>query len=138
METKVSWKGKLAFQSQTEAGHQILMDVKPDAGGEGKGPSPMELVLMALAGCTAMDIVVIMRKKKMDLQGLTIKVDGERASEHPKYFTKIIVEYNFEGKNLKEGDIKQAVELSRDKYCSVSAMLKEKAQILYRWNIINK
>lgn len=138
METKVSWKGKLAFQGQTEAGHQIVMDAKPDAGGEGKGPSPMELVLMALAGCTAMDIVVIMRKKRVDLQGLTIQVDGERASEHPKYFTKINVECTFEGKNLEEEDIKQAVELSRDKYCSVSAMLKEKAQISYRWNIINK
>ena len=135
METKVSWKGKLAFQGQTEAGHQIFMDAKPDAGGEGKGPSPMELILIALAGCTAMDIIVIMRKKRVDLQGLTIKVDGERASEHPKYFTKISVEYNFEGKNLKEEDIKQAVELSRDKYCSVSAMLKEKAEISYRWNL---
>ncbi len=137
METKVSWKGKLAFQGQTEAGHQILMDVKPDAGGEGKGPSPMELVLVALAGCTAMDIVVIMRKKRVDLHSLNIKVDGERASAHPKYFTKINVTYNFEGKDLREEDIKQAVELSRDKYCSVSAMLKEKAEISYRWNIIN-
>ena len=138
METKVSWKGKLTFQGQTDAGHQVLMDVKPDAGGEGKGPSPMEMVLMALAGCTAMDIVVIMRKKRVDLQGLNIKVDGERASEHPKYFTRIGVEYNFEGKDIREEDIKQAVELSRDKYCSVSAMLKEKAEISYRWNIINK
>jgi putative redox protein len=138
MATKVSWKGKLAFLGQTEAGHQILMDVKPDAGGEGKGPSPIELILIALAGCTAMDIIVIMRKKKIDLQDLSINVDGERASEHPKYFTKISVEYNFEGKNLKEEDIKQAVELSRDKYCSVSAMLKEKVEISYRWNIINK
>ncbi len=137
METKVSWKGKLAFQGQTEAGHQILMDVKPDAGGEGKGPSPMELVLVALAGCTAMDIVVIMRKKRVDLHSLNIKVDGERAYAHPKYFTKINVTYNFEGKDLREEDIKQAVELSRDKYCSVSAMLKEKAEISYRWNIIN-
>jgi putative redox protein len=137
METKVSWKGKLAFEGQTEAGHQILMDTKPDAGGEGKGPSPMELVLMALAGCTAMDIVVIMKKKRVDLLGLTIKVDGERASAHPKYFTKINVEYNIKGKNLKEEDIKQAVELSRDKYCSVSAMLKEKTEISYQWKIQN-
>ena len=103
----------------------------------GKGPSPMELVLVALAGCTAMDIVVIMRKKRVDLHSLNIKVDGERASAHPKYFTKINVTYNFEGKDLREEDIKQAVELSRDKYCSVSAMLKEKAEISYRWNIIN-
>ena len=137
MQINLSWKGKMAFQAGNEYGNKITLDAKPDAGGEGKGPSPMELVLIALAGCTAMDIVVIMRKKRLDLQGLNIKVEGERASEHPKYFTKISVEYNFEGKDLKQEDVKQAVELSRDKYCSVSAMLKEKAEISYRWKIQN-
>ncbi len=138
MQVNLSWQGKLALQAKTELGHKILLDTKPDAGGEGKGSSPMELVLVALGGCTAMDIIVIMRKKRVELQGLSIQVDGERASEHPKYFTKINVEYHFEGKDLKEEDVKQAIELSRDKYCSVSAMLKEKAEISYRWNIINK
>jgi putative redox protein len=138
MQINLSWKDKFAFLAQTELGNQILLDAKPEAGGEGKGPSPMELVLVALGGCTAMDIIVILRKKRVDLQSLVVKVDGERASEHPKYFTKISVEYNFEGKNLKEEDIRQAVELSRDKYCSVSAMLKDKTVISYRWSIINK
>jgi putative redox protein len=134
----LSWKEKLAFEAQTESGHQIFLDAKPEVGGENNGPSPMELLLVSLAGCTAMDVVSILKKKRVNLHNLTLKVNGERTPQHPKYFTKIDVEYNFEGKNIKEDDIKQAIELSRDKYCSVSAMLKEKAEISYRWNIINK
>jgi len=134
----LSWKGKLSFEAQTESGHRVFLDAKPEAGGENKAPSPMELMLVSLVGCTAMDVVFILKKKRVSLQSLTIKVDGERASQHPKFFTKIDVEYNFEGKDLKEEDVKQAIELSRDKYCSVSAMLKEKATISYRWNILNK
>lgn len=134
----MSWKGELSFEAQTESGHQILLDVKPEKGGENKGPSPMELLLVSLAGCTAMDVVSILKKKRVNLHSLTIKVEGERASQPPKYFTRIDVEYNFEGKDLKEEDVKQAVELSRDKYCSVSAMLRERAEISFRWNIVNK
>jgi putative redox protein len=98
----------------------------------------MELLLVSLAGCTGMDVASILKKKRADLKSLTIKVDGERASQHPKHFTRIDVEFNFAGKNIKEEDIKQAIELSKDKYCSVSAMLKEKAEISYRWNILSK
>jgi putative redox protein len=138
MLVNVSWKGKLAFEGETESGHRILLDAKPEAGGENKGPSPMELVLVSLAGCTAMDVVSILKKKRVNLQNLTIKINGERAFQHPKYFIKIDVEYNFEGKDIKEEDVKQAIELSKDKYCSVSAMLREKAEISYRWNILNE
>lgn len=134
----LSWMGKLAFEAQTESGHRVFLDAKPEVGGENKAPSPMELLLVSLVGCTAMDVVSILKKKRVNLQNLTIRVDGERASQHPKYFTKIDVEYSFEGKDIREDDVKQAVELSRDKYCSVAAMLKEKATISYKWNILNK
>jgi len=134
----LSWKGKLSFETQTESGHQIFLDAKPQVGGENKGPSPMELLLVSLAGCTAMDVVSILKKKRVNLQSLTIKVDGERAPQHPKYYTRIDVEYDFVGKGIGEEDVKQAVELSRDKYCSVAAMLKEKSEISYRWNIRNE
>lgn len=134
----ILWKGGLAFECQTESGHKIILDNKPESGGGNKGPRPMELLLVSLAGCTAMDVVSILKKKRVNLQNLTIQVDGERASQHPKYFTRIDVEFNFAGKNIKEEDIKQAIELSKDKYCSVSAMLKEKAEISYRWNILSK
>jgi len=137
MQIKVNWKDKFLFQAETESGRQIWMDTKSEAGGEDKGPSPMELLLMALGGCTAMDVVLILKKKKADLKHFAIEVEGEKASQHPKYYTKINLNYIFEGKSLKEEDIRQAIELSMDKYCSVSAMLKEKAEISYRWDIRN-
>jgi putative redox protein len=115
----------------------MLLDAKPEVGGEGTGPSPMELVLVSLAGCTAMDVASILKKKRVDLRNLTIKVSGERASEHPKYFTRMDVQYDLEGKGIREDDVKQAVDLSKDKYCSVAAMLREKSAISYRWNIVN-
>jgi len=138
MQVKVNWKDKFLFQAETESGKQVWMDTKPEAGGEDIGPSPMELLLMALGGCSAMDVVLILKKKKAELNHFAIEVEGERASQHPKYYTKINLNYIFEGKNLKEEDIRQAIELSMEKYCSVSTMLKEKAEISYRWNVINK
>jgi putative redox protein len=92
---------------------------------------------MALAGCTAMDVVLILRKKKAELNHFTVEVQGDQAPQHPKYYTTINLNYIFEGKNLKEEDIRQAIELSMDKYCSVSAMLKDKAEISYQWDIRN-
>lgn len=134
----ISWKGKLAFEAQTESGHRILLDADPEVGGEDKGPRPMELLLVSLAACTGMDVASILKKKRVNLEGLTIKIQAERAPQHPKYFTTIDVEYTFRGKEIKEEDVKQAIELSRDKYCSAAAMLKEKAAISYRWNIANE
>jgi putative redox protein len=134
----LSWNGYLSFEAETESGHCFSLDAKPKVGEGNKGPTPMEVLLVSLAGCTAIDVVSILKKKRVDLQGMTIRVNGERATEHPKYFTRIGVEFNLEGKKIREEDIKQAVELSRDKYCSVSAMLKEKAEISYKWNIVNR
>jgi putative redox protein len=134
----MSWKGKLAFEAQTESGHRILLDADSEVGGEDKGPRPMELLLVSLAACTGMDVASILKKKRVNLEGLTIKIQAERAPQHPKYFTTIDVEYTFRGKEIKEEDVKQAIELSRDKYCSAAAMLKEKAAISYRWNIANE
>jgi len=131
------WKGKLAFEAETESGHRILLDAKPKVGGEDRGPRPMEVLLVSLAGCTGMDVASILAKKRVNLQKMTVKISAEQAPQHPKYFTKIDVEFNFEGKGIKEEDVKQAIELSRDKYCSVSVMLEGKAEISYRWNIVN-
>lgn len=138
MVTKFTWKGKMVFEANTESGHSVLMDVKPQVGGEDRGPRPMELLMVSLGGCTGMDVVSILKKMKVDLESMTINIDSEQAPEHPKVFTKINIEYNFTGKNIKEENVKKAIELSQEKYCSVSAMLKEKAQITYKWNIINK
>lgn len=133
----MSWKGNLAFEAETESWHRILLDAKQEVGGEEKGPRPMEVLLVSLAGCTAMDVASILKKKRVNLQNMTVKVNAEQAPQHPKYFTKIDVEFNFVGKDIKEKDVKQAIELSKDKYCSVSVMLEDKAEITYRWNIVN-
>lgn len=85
-----------------------------------------------------MDVISILKKMRVDFESMTINIDSERATEHPKVFTKINIEYNFTGKNIKEENVKKAIQLSQEKYCSVSATLKEKAEITYRWNIINK
>ena len=138
MLTRFTWKGKMVLEAKTESGHSVLMDAKPEVGGEDEGPRPMELLMVSLGGCTAMDVVSILKKMRVDLESMTINIDSEQAPEHPKIFTKINIEYNFTGKDIKDEDVKRAIELSQDKYCSVSAMLKEKAEITYKWNIINK
>lgn len=138
MLTRFTWKGKMVFEAKTESGHSVLMDAKPEVGGEDEGPRPMELLMVSLGSCTAMDVVSILKKMRADLESMTINIDSEQAPEHPKIFTKINIEYNFTGRNIKEENVKKAIELSCEKYCSVTAMLKEKAEITYKWNIINK
>ncbi|MGB2990717.1 MAG: OsmC family protein [Candidatus Zixiibacteriota bacterium] len=137
MHVNVSWKGKLAFEADTESGHQILLDAKPNVGGEDKGPRPMEVLLVSLAGCTGMDVASILVKKRVNLESLEVKVNAEQAAQYPKYFTKIEVKFNFEGRGIKEEDVKQAIELSANKYCSIGVMLQDKAEISYRWEIAN-
>ncbi len=137
MFVELIWSGNLAFQAETESGHRFTLDAKTEVGGENKGPAPMEVLLISLAGCTGMDVASILKKKRVNLQNMTVRVSGEQASEHPKYFTKIDVVFDFQGHNIKEEDVKRAIDLSRDKYCSASVMLKEKAEISYRWNIVN-
>jgi putative redox protein len=138
MLTRFTWKGKMVFESKTESGHSVVMDAKPEVGGEDKGPRPMEVLMVSLGGCTAMDVVSILKKMRVDLESMTVNIHSEQASEHPKIFTRIDIEYNFTGRNITEENVKKAIELSQEKYCSVSAMLKEKAKITYKWNIINK
>jgi len=137
MHVDLSWKGKLAFEAETESGHRIFLDAKPQAGGEDKGPRPMEVLLVSLAGCTGIDVASILAKKRVNLESLEVKVNADQATEHPKYFTKIDLEFNIQGHDIREEDVKRAIDLSKDKYCSASVMLKEKAEISYRWNIVN-
>lgn len=119
------------------SGHGIILDTSPEIGGQDKGPRPMELVLIALGGCTAMDVISIMQKKRQDLRGLEIKINGLRSEEHPRVYTEINIHYIFKGKNLSEDACKRSIELSQEKYCSVSAMLSKSASIKYSWEIQN-
>ena len=137
MITKVVWKDKMSFIGETETKHKILMDLPEEKGGENKGPKPGELVLVALGGCTGVDMVSILEKMRAKLDGLEMVIKSESQKDHPKVLKNIEIEYILKGENLKEADVKKAIELSLNKYCSVGATLAKCAEISYRWKIIN-
>jgi putative redox protein len=115
--------------------HWVVMDGSPDFDGSGAGSTPKELVLMGLAGCTASDVIPILKKKRVPLRNLEIKVSGVERDEHPKIFTEIHVEYIFYGDGLNPQDLERAIELSRTKYCSVSAILSASAKLTHSYRI---
>jgi len=125
----------MCFEAEAESGHQILLDMSEELGGEDKGPRPGELVLVSLAGCTAVDVVMILKKMREKLSGLEVTLKSEKAEKHPKVLKKIHMEYDFKGKDLKEDKVKRAIELSLDKYCSVKAMLSKTAETTFSFTI---
>lgn len=127
MRTEVTWQGGMRFS----ADGRWVMDSTPEHGGTGTGPTPMETVLLALAGCTGMDVVSILRKMRAPLADLRIEVEAERAREHPRVFTAIHLRYHLNGEGLKPEQAVRAVGLSQEKYCSVSAMLRASARLTY-------
>ena len=127
----LSWIKGLQFISQAESNHAIVVDSSPNRGGYGAGNGPMEMVLMALAGCSGMDVVSILQKKRVNFSGFHIDVEAERADQHPKVYTVIRMKYIVEGKDISEKAVRDAIELSKNKYCSVSAMLDKTADISY-------
>ncbi|ODA43751.1 OsmC/Ohr family protein [Thermodesulfovibrio sp. N1] len=137
IKAKVKWAGGLQFVGQSGTNHAIVMDAHPDYGGENTGMRPMELLLVGLGGCSGMDIVSILKKKKQDIRGLEINVKGQQPDSYPKRFTEIEIEFIVKGKNFSEEAVKRAVELSMNKYCSVKATLEHSAKIIYSYKIEN-
>ncbi len=123
------------FVARADSNHWVIMDEPANSGGSGAGAGPMELVLMGLAGCTAMDVESILKKKRAGMTKLEIEVTAERANEPPKVFTKIHIEYSIHG-NVRRADAEHAVSLSQEKYCSVAAMLRHSAEITYDIKIV--
>lgn len=135
---RVTHTGGMRFTAEVGSGHRLVMDSLPDeGGGESGGFSPMELPLVALAGCMGMDVVSILRKQRQDLTGYAMSVRGERAEEHPKRFVTIEVEHTFTGRGLRRDMIERAIELSRTRYCSVSAMLTPTVAITHTVTLID-
>ena len=112
--------GGMAFETELN-GHKLYLDATEEVGGKDTGPRPKGLMMVALAGCTGMDVVSILRKMRVEYEGLSIQVEGELAPEHPKKFTGMKVIYAFKGNNLPMDKLKKAVDLSRERYCGVSA-----------------
>jgi putative redox protein len=135
MDATVRWQSGMLFAGTAGSGGTVTLDTRPEMGGTGRGPSPMETVLLGLAGCTGMDVVSILIKMRAPLAGLEIHVTGDRADEHPRVFTRIRLDYVFRGAGLKAEQVERAVRLSQEKYCSVSAMLRRAADLTYSWRI---
>jgi len=128
----VKWIGEQKFVATSPSGHAMAMDSDRESN---KAPGPMELVLMALGACTATDVVLVLKKKRQKLESLEVVCSGERAVEPPTVWTKLEIVYRLRGE-LDEAAVKHAIELSEEKYCSVSAMLKKTAKISWRYEIL--
>jgi putative redox protein len=125
----------ITFAAKSDSNHWVVMDGPEDFGGSNAGSRPKELVLMGLAGCTASDVVSILQKKRAPLAGYEMNLKGTEATEHPKVFTAIHIEYVLYGDGLNASDVERAIELSSEKYCSVSAMLKKAVTITHSYRI---
>jgi putative redox protein len=124
----VKWTTNMAFTANVN-GHALMLDLDETAGGQDLGPRPKPLLLVALGGCTAMDIISILRKMRIEPAYFNVKVDGEVTEEHPKHFTKIKLTYEFKGKDLPLDKIQKAVDLSQNNYCGVSETLRKSVEI---------
>ena len=130
MECTIRWSGEgMSFIAETGSNHLIAMDGAPDGGGRNLAPRPMETVLAGAGGCTAYDVVVILKKSGQDVTGCEVRLEAERAQTDPKVFTRIHYRFTVRGRNLKRNVVEQAVRLSHEKYCSATAILAKTAQI---------
>lgn len=129
--------GGMKFSARSGSGHELTMDTGLDDGGENAGFSPMEVPLVALLGCTGMDVVSVLRKMRQDMTDYTMSSHGVRAETHPKVFVAIDVEHIITGNSLSADSVRRAVELSATRYCSVGGMLKWTATITHKITIID-
>ena len=127
MDAKVIWKNKMSFEGSTDSGFSVPLGSIPEIGGDNNGFRPMELIAIGIAGCTAMDVISILQKKHQEVTSFEVLVHGERATEHPKVFTHLTIEYVIGGNNLSKEAVERAVELSETKYCPAQAMFKKVA-----------
>jgi putative redox protein len=130
MECSVRWTGEgMTFLAETGSNHVVAMDGAPEGGGRNLAPRPMEMVLLGTGGCTAYDVIVILKKSGQEVTGCELKLTSERAQTDPKVFTRIHMHFIVRGRSLKRNVVEHAIRLSREKYCSASIMLGKTAQI---------
>jgi len=135
---KVTLVDDMQFVSTSDSGHAVVMDAHTSVGGNNTGSRPMELLLMAFGGCSGMDVISILRKKKQNVSKLEINVEGEMATDYPKIYTSLHIEYVVTGKDISEDAVKRAIDLSLGKYCSVGATLGKAAKITHSYKIIQE
>ena len=137
-EASVRWAGRMTFIGKAGTNHLVPMDTAPEFDGDSSATKPLELLLIALGGCTGMDIVPLFKKMRQDVTAVELNITAERSEEHPKVYTRIDLEYVVTGKALEEEKVKRAIELSQEKYCSVSAMLKRACPVSYTIRVIGQ
>lgn len=123
MKATITWAGDVKFEAESGSGHTITIDGPPDHGGKNQGVRPMELMLLGVGGCASFDVVHILKKSRQDVTGCVAQVEAERVDDVPAVFSKIHLHFVVSGNGLKESQVKRAVELSAEKYCSASIML---------------
>ena len=141
MECTVRWMGNdagMAFVAETGSGHAVVMDGAPEAGGRNIGLRPMEMVLAGTGGCSAFDVVLILKKGRHQVSACDVSLQAERADSDPKVFTRIHLHYRVKGKNLKPDAVARAIELSKEKYCSSSIMIGKTAEITSDFEIFDE
>jgi putative redox protein len=137
MECTVRWSGEgMSFLAETGSNHLVTMDGAADGGGRNLAPRPMEMVLLGTGGCTAYDVVVILKKSGQDVTGCEVKLTAERASTDPKVFTKIHMHWTVRGRALKRNLVEHAVRLTHEKYCSATAMLSKTAEVTRDFEVV--
>jgi putative redox protein len=140
MECTVRWTGAsgMTFLAETGSGHVVAMDGAPDGGGRNLAPRPMEMVLLGTGGCTAYDVVLILRKSGQKISNCDVKLTAERAEKEPKVFTKVHFHFVVTGHQVKPNTVERAIKLSHEKYCSASIMMEKTAEITHSYEIVDE
>ncbi len=138
MKARIKWVENAKFLGESGSGHSVIMDGPPDSGGNNLGFRPMEMLLLGMGGCTAFDVVHILKKGHHQVTDCQVILDAERAETDPKIFTKIHVHFIVKGSNLAEAIVNRAIQLSAEKYCSASIMLKKTAEMTHDYEIIKE
>lgn len=136
MDCTIKWMGEMSFIAETGSGHLVAMDGAPEGGGRNLAPRPMELVLAGTGGCTAYDVVLILKRGRHDIHGCSVRLIAERAESDPKVFTRIRFLYTVSGRNLKREVVERAIQLSAERYCSASIMLGKTAEITHECELV--
>ncbi|MBV5285499.1 MULTISPECIES: OsmC family protein [Methyloversatilis] len=136
MDCVVKWVDNMSFLAETGSGHMINMDGAPEAGGRNLAARPMELLLAGTGGCTAFDVMLILKKSRQQVTGCEVTLKADRASEDPKVFTRIGFHFKISGRGLKPEVVERAIHLSAEKYCSASIMIGKTAKMEHTWEIV--
>ena len=138
MKARVKWVENVTFVAESGSGHAIVLDGAPEAGGRNLGVRPMEMLLLGLGGCTAFDVVHILRRGREEVTDCVVEVEAERAETDPKIFTRIHMHYRVAGRGLAPAKVERAIALSAEKYCSASAIMAKTATITHDWEVVEE